>query len=218
MEHTPGVGDGQGGLACCNSWGRKESDMTERLDWTELKMEHFSEGLVLFEILALKFQSILTQPPSFGSRLPVLCLIFPLTATTGSPLQAAGLPFLLCHPLHLAFPPPHADIQLWAQKSLGMPVICGVFTESGRFWEFPTTGFFHRNLRSVPSRSIQGKAITVTFWDVKGFACEQLYKSFVFAQLPVSEASYSPHLRSSNSLVLGYVSLGEAMKRKRDFF
>ena len=33
---TPGVGDGQGGLACCNSWGRKESDMTERLNWTEL--------------------------------------------------------------------------------------------------------------------------------------------------------------------------------------
>ena len=26
---TPGVGDGQGGLACCSSWGRKESDMTE---------------------------------------------------------------------------------------------------------------------------------------------------------------------------------------------
>ena len=33
---TPGVGDGQGGLACCDSWGRKESDMTERLNWTEL--------------------------------------------------------------------------------------------------------------------------------------------------------------------------------------
>ena len=33
---TPGVGDGQGGLACCNSWGRKESDTTERLNWTEL--------------------------------------------------------------------------------------------------------------------------------------------------------------------------------------
>ena len=26
---TLGVGDGQGGLACCNSWGHKESDMTE---------------------------------------------------------------------------------------------------------------------------------------------------------------------------------------------
>ena len=28
---TLGVGDGQGGLACCGSWGRKESDTTERL-------------------------------------------------------------------------------------------------------------------------------------------------------------------------------------------
>ena len=35
-EWTPGAGDGQGGLVCCDSWGRKESDMTERLDWTEL--------------------------------------------------------------------------------------------------------------------------------------------------------------------------------------
>ena len=34
---TPGAGDGQGGLACCDSWGRKESDKTERLNWTELK-------------------------------------------------------------------------------------------------------------------------------------------------------------------------------------
>ena len=38
-EWTPGVGDGQGGLACCNSWGRKESDTTERLNWTELGFE-----------------------------------------------------------------------------------------------------------------------------------------------------------------------------------
>ena len=33
---TPGVGVGQGGLACCGSWGRKESDTTKRLNWTEL--------------------------------------------------------------------------------------------------------------------------------------------------------------------------------------
>ena len=31
---TPGVGDWQGGLACCSSWGRKESDTTEWLNWT----------------------------------------------------------------------------------------------------------------------------------------------------------------------------------------
>ena len=35
-EWTPGVGDGQGGLACCDSWGRKESDTTERLIWSDL--------------------------------------------------------------------------------------------------------------------------------------------------------------------------------------
>ena len=34
-EWTPGVCDGQGGLACCDSWGCKESDMTERLNWTD---------------------------------------------------------------------------------------------------------------------------------------------------------------------------------------
>ena len=34
-QWTPGVGDGQGGLACCNSWGRKESDTTEWLIWSE---------------------------------------------------------------------------------------------------------------------------------------------------------------------------------------
>ena len=31
-ERTPGVGDGQGGLACCDSWGRKESDTAESLN------------------------------------------------------------------------------------------------------------------------------------------------------------------------------------------
>ena len=35
-EWTLGVGDGQGGLACCHSWGCKESDTTEWLNWTEL--------------------------------------------------------------------------------------------------------------------------------------------------------------------------------------
>ena len=34
-EWTLGVGDGQGGLVCCDSWGRKESDTTEQLNWTE---------------------------------------------------------------------------------------------------------------------------------------------------------------------------------------
>ena len=36
---TPAVGDGQGGLACSSSWLHKESDMTERLKWTELTVK-----------------------------------------------------------------------------------------------------------------------------------------------------------------------------------
>ena len=36
FEWTLGVGDGQGGLACCDSWGHKESDTNERLNWSEL--------------------------------------------------------------------------------------------------------------------------------------------------------------------------------------
>ena len=34
-EWTPGVGDGQGGLACCHSWGRKELHTTEWRNWTQ---------------------------------------------------------------------------------------------------------------------------------------------------------------------------------------
>ena len=45
FEWFPGVGDGQGGLACCNSWSRKESDTTERLNGTEL----------IFQMLLLLF-------------------------------------------------------------------------------------------------------------------------------------------------------------------
>ena len=38
-EQALGVGDGQGSLACCSSWSRKESDTTEHLKWTELNWE-----------------------------------------------------------------------------------------------------------------------------------------------------------------------------------
>ena len=40
-EWTPGVGDGQWGLACCSPWGRKDLDMTEQLNWTELNWASF---------------------------------------------------------------------------------------------------------------------------------------------------------------------------------
>ena len=34
FEQAPGVGDGQGSLACCSPWGHKEPDTTEQLNWT----------------------------------------------------------------------------------------------------------------------------------------------------------------------------------------
>ena len=40
-EWTPGVGDGQGDLACCDSWCHKELDTTEWLNWTELNWWHY---------------------------------------------------------------------------------------------------------------------------------------------------------------------------------
>ena len=49
---TLGVGDGQGGLACCGSWCCKESDMTERLNWTELKPLWFKPEMIARKVLA----------------------------------------------------------------------------------------------------------------------------------------------------------------------
>ena len=54
-QWIPGVGDGQGGLACCNSWGRKESDTTERLIWSDLMADYsFIKINKIFKKLLLK--------------------------------------------------------------------------------------------------------------------------------------------------------------------
>ena len=40
FEQAPGVGDGQGGLACCSRWDHKELDMTRWVNWTKLSAVH----------------------------------------------------------------------------------------------------------------------------------------------------------------------------------
>ena len=45
-----GVGDGQGGLACCGSWGRRESDMTERLNWTNSILKALMEKVETIQL------------------------------------------------------------------------------------------------------------------------------------------------------------------------
>ena len=42
---TPGVSDGQGGLACCGSWSHKESDMTEQLNWNHEELLPHKTGI-----------------------------------------------------------------------------------------------------------------------------------------------------------------------------
>ena len=46
---TPGVGDRQGGLACCSSWGPKESDTTELLNWTEEREGVLDRGGLMWD-------------------------------------------------------------------------------------------------------------------------------------------------------------------------
>ena len=55
---TLGDGDGQGGLAYCNSWGRKESDLTERLNWTELKVKFICYTITYYYILCYGLISV----------------------------------------------------------------------------------------------------------------------------------------------------------------
>ena len=58
FEQAPGVGDGQGSLACCSPWHRKESDTTERLNW----IYHFvslCHILVIFTIFLTFKKSLL---------------------------------------------------------------------------------------------------------------------------------------------------------------
>ena len=48
FEQVPGVGDGQGSLAFCSPWGRKESDTAERLNWTDCQFSfYFRNGFLV---------------------------------------------------------------------------------------------------------------------------------------------------------------------------
>ena len=71
-EQAPEVGDRQGGLVCCSPWGHKESDTTERLNWTE---EHFI-WIVLNPNLTLKGGPCTnTSPKNFQFKVYILRLI-----------------------------------------------------------------------------------------------------------------------------------------------
>ena len=73
FEWTPEVGDGQGGLECCNSWGCKESDTTEWLNWLTLSKVITSLDLILHFFSLSDVYMYFTQ---------IYSCIFPLTRKT----------------------------------------------------------------------------------------------------------------------------------------
>ena len=64
---TPGVGDGQGGLACCDSWGHKESDMTELLIWSDICWSIYKHVLNTYYMQAHKSSTLPNAKPIIWS-------------------------------------------------------------------------------------------------------------------------------------------------------
>ena len=74
FEWTLGDGDGQGGLAHCDSWACRGSDTTERLNWTEL-----TEQLTLYILSYTSAATYLIQTTLLHQW--ALCCLLPTTAT-----------------------------------------------------------------------------------------------------------------------------------------
>ena len=69
---TPGVGDGQGGPACCSSWGGKESDMTEWLNWTDWTyIINFRSWTILFCIIKGNIVSLMVTNMFFKNKFEI---------------------------------------------------------------------------------------------------------------------------------------------------
>ena len=74
FEWTLGVGDGQGGLVCCNSWGCKESDTSEQLNWTELKFLNKEQEYFFQQKLTTLIR--VSLKPQYFLLLPFLLVVF----------------------------------------------------------------------------------------------------------------------------------------------
>ena len=99
FEWTPGDGDGQEGLACCNPWGCKESDTTKWLNWTEL---------ILYQCFAFWLTSIciigssLIHVIQFSQFLPCCPFYWHIIADS-SPLWSFVFLYCLLWSLHFHF-------------------------------------------------------------------------------------------------------------------
>ena len=97
FEQAPGVGDGQGSRVCCSSWGHKESNTTEWLNWIELR-GYISEIRLRLEKLKAKIQSLMTTHSWCRFGLLTACCIHTLALASSwdlfaSPLTLGDLPW-----------------------------------------------------------------------------------------------------------------------------
>ena len=108
--NTLGGGDGQAGLACCSSWGCKESDTTERLNWAEA-YSSFHPSLLLLCHGYIKGSSTLGWGGASGLRSWWnACLDYGLTRTGGRKPETGGVSASVTQP--------RPDRQLW------LPMAC----------------------------------------------------------------------------------------------
>ena len=98
FEQTPGNGEGQGSLACCSPWDRKESDMTERLNNSKFVIEHLQNllGICLYIEDAQTSRVLPLAKPHLPCRAQTLCSApgrppIPSCFSMGRPGLAKGL-------------------------------------------------------------------------------------------------------------------------------
>ena len=127
-EQTPGVGEGEGGLACCDySWGRKESDTTEQLNWTELWLLWIINASIQVSVWVIAFNC--------GSSVTKPCL------TPCDPMNCSMLGFPVLHYVWVCHTPVHwVSDAIQPSHSLCSPFSClQSFPPSG---SFPMSQFF----------------------------------------------------------------------------
>ena len=115
-QWTPGVGDGQGSLSYCNSWGRKESDTTEQLIWSDLIVHLSLQVSECFKYWSYVLQPhliclLLTVPIGFNGFSRIFYLQdYGFWSTAFIPSFPISLPLILFFAILFSLDPP---IQFW---------------------------------------------------------------------------------------------------------
>ena len=125
-QWTPEVGDGQGGLACCDSWSRKESDTTERLIWSDLITIKWIELIILKLKKKIKDSSVAQSCPTLCDPMnwitPGLPVHHQLPESTQTHVHWVGDAIHPSHPLSSPSPPnlnlsQHQGLFKWVSSS-----------------------------------------------------------------------------------------------------